>query len=129
MAGVDEAAVWVALRATMGDVRGRALLERGGRPADAIDGAGLAAAGEEVDRIVAGGARLVTLEDAEYPALLRQLHDAPLHLTARGEPLVDGPAVAIVGARRATPYGRDVARRLAEGLAHAGVTVVSGLAR
>jgi DNA processing protein len=82
-----------------------------------------------MERIAAAGARLVSLSAPEYPALLRELRDAPLCLIARGEPLVDGPAVAIVGARRATPYGRAIARELAEGLAHAGVTVVSGLAR
>src|SRR5215470_3079988 len=50
-------------------------------------------------------------------------------LRARGRwPLPSGPKVAIVGARRPTPYGEAVAERLATDLAHAGVAVVSGLA-
>jgi DNA processing protein len=54
---------------------------------------------------------------------------APAALRARGRwPLPPGPKVAIVGARRPTPYGEAVAERLATDLAHAGVIVVSGLA-
>ncbi len=83
----------------------------------------------ELERIAAAGARLVTLDDAEYPPALRQLRDAPLYVIAKGEPLLAAPAIAIVGARRATEYGIDVARRLAAGLADAGITIVSGLAR
>jgi DNA processing protein len=133
MAGADDAAAWIALRAArgVGDVAGRKLLERFGHPsavpilaADAI-----AAAQAEVERIFAVGARLVALADDEYPPLLRQLYDAPLYLIAKGAPLGAGPAVAIVGARRATEYGLDIARALAEALAAAGVAVVSGLAR
>jgi DNA processing protein len=89
----------------------------------------LEAAALEVERIRAAGARLITRNDSEYPAPLRELTDAPLYLVARGEPLAAGPSLAMVGARRATPYGRAVATRFAEELAQAGVTVVSGLAR
>ena len=129
MAGVGDAAAWIAFRSAYGDVRGRTLLATGGPSAAAIESAELAAARDELARVAAVGARVVALDDPEYPPLLRQLRDAPLCLTARGEPLVEAPAVAIVGARRATAYGLDVARGLAEGLADAGVTVVSGLAR
>jgi DNA processing protein len=133
MAGADDAAAWIALRAArgVGDVAGRKLLERFGHPSAVpdVDADALATAHAEVERIAAAGARLVALDDDEYPALLRQLHDAPLYLIAKGAPLGSGPAVAIVGARRATPYGLDVARGLAEALAAAGVAVVSGLAR
>jgi DNA processing protein len=83
----------------------------------------------ELERIAAAGARLVTLDDAEYPLALRQLRDAPLYVIAKGEPLLTAPALAIVGARRATDYGLEAARALAAGLADAGITVVSGLAR
>ncbi|MGD8440501.1 MAG: DNA-processing protein DprA, partial [Holophagae bacterium] len=54
--------------------------------------------------------------------------DPPLGLFVRGE-LRPGPAVAVVGSRRATTYGRQVARTLGEELAAAGVVVVSGMAR
>lgn len=77
-----------------------------------------------------GGARLVTAFDEEYPAALREISDPPflLHTFGRIERL-RLPAVAIVGSRDASRYGRDVAWRLARELSGAGVTVVSGFAR
>lgn len=74
------------------------------------------------------GDRVLTAADAEYPELLRALSGAPERLWVRGR-LAAAPAAAIVGSRRPTPYGLRMARRLAAGLARAGVTVVSGLAR
>jgi DNA processing protein len=72
----------------------------------------------------------VTLLDDTYPASLRQIADPPPVVFVRGRLLeADGLAVAIVGTRRSTPYGRSVAERLAGDLAAAGVTVVSGLAK
>lgn len=70
---------------------------------------------------------------ATYPDSLRDAADAPWALIGRGSPrLLDGlepfGAVTIVGARRATSYGREVARELGRELAAAGITVVSGLA-
>jgi DNA processing protein len=152
MAGGGEGAEWLLLRAAPGvsSVQGRRLVDgfggvdaiRGasadrlaalGAPAGLVrhleDPAARAAASREIERIADAGARLVTLDDAEYPPILRELRDAPLYLIAKGEPLLDGPAIAIVGARRATPYGLDAARQLAAGLADAGIAVVSGLAR
>jgi len=68
--------------------------------------------------------------DDEYPALLREIHDPPGVLFVRGELLPqDGLAVAVVGTRHATQYGLRQAERLAGGLARAGLTIVSGLAR
>ncbi len=66
----------------------------------------------------------------EYPRLLKEIPDPPGVLFVRGaiEP-ADAMAVAIVGTRRATHYGKQQAERLAAGLARTGVTVVSGLAR
>jgi DNA processing protein len=63
-----------------------------------------------------------------YPPLLSSIQDAPEELHLRGR---IGPcdAVAIVGSRRPTPYGRRMARLLAAGCAHNGIAVVSGLAR
>ena len=67
-----------------------------------------------------------------YPAQLRDADDGPWALIGRGDPgLIDGlepfGAVTIVGARRATSYGREIARELGRELASAGLTVVSGL--
>jgi DNA processing protein len=74
--------------------------------------------------------RALARGDAEYPALLLAVPEAPEPLHVRGR-LVDRDAlaVAIVGSRRATPYGLGVAEALAADLAARGVTVVSGLAR
>lgn len=75
------------------------------------------------------GVRVVTHLDSAYPMRLRQIPAPPPVLYVRGEWPDDSPAVAIVGTRRATPYGLGVAERLASALAEARVTVVSGLAR
>ena len=67
--------------------------------------------------------------DSGYPECLTHLADPPPVLFLRGdEGLLERPGVAVVGARRATHRGREVARRLGAGLASRGVTVVSGLA-
>lgn len=68
--------------------------------------------------------------DAGYPALLSRIDDPPGLLFVRGElKPCDTLAVALVGSRHPTPYGKRVAWQLAGGLARAGYTVVSGLAR
>lgn len=76
------------------------------------------------------GVEMLLEGTAGYPRLLGQIEDPPGVLFARGcvEPC-DALAVAVVGARHATAYGRRVAHQLAGGLARAGYTVVSGLAR
>ena len=74
--------------------------------------------------------RLLRPEDEEYPEALRSMPDPPPYLFARGTILPeDRVAVAIVGTRHATEYGRGVAKTLGHDLARRGVTVVSGLAR
>jgi DNA processing protein len=76
------------------------------------------------------GARLVTVLDDEYPEHLRSISDAPVVLYVSGD--LPGPTdagVAIVGARRASLYGIDIAERFAVTLAENGVIVISGLAR
>ncbi len=67
-------------------------------------------------------------DDPSYPALLRQIFDPPDHLYVDGL-IPGGPMIAVVGSRRATPYGLRTAQRLARALSDAGVVVVSGLAR
>ena len=89
----------------------------------------LAAADADLKRLEDSGARLLFLGDAEYPRLVREITDPPPVLFARGAPLTDAPAVALVGARRASRAGLEAARALARGLAEAGVAVVSGFAR
>jgi DNA processing protein len=76
------------------------------------------------------GARLICAGEAEYPAALGELPDAPPVLWLRGDAgLLARPMVAMVGARNASSLGIRMARRLAEQLADAGFVVVSGLAR
>ena len=66
----------------------------------------------------------------DYPATLSEIYDPPVALFVRGFlTSADAFAVAIVGSRRATEYGRSVAERLGRELAEVGFTVVSGLAR
>ena len=73
---------------------------------------------------------LLTFEAPPYPRALREISDPPSILYVRGEikPL-DNLAIAIVGTRHATTYGKRQAERLAGSLARAGMTIVSGLAR
>ncbi len=75
----------------------------------------------------------VCRHDSGYPVLLADLADAPVALFLRGrtpvlERLVAEPAAALVGTRRPSPYGIEIAYGLGRGLGAAGVTVVSGLA-
>jgi len=84
----------------------------------------------EVRRVAAVGAHILTWEDEGYPKLLAEIPDPPPVLYVRGElKPEDAWAVAVVGTRRASTYGREVTRRLVSVLAQSGVTIVSGLAR
>ena len=76
--------------------------------------------------------RCIRRREAAFPALLAAIHDPPPQLYLRGSgevSLLELPAVAIVGARACSSYGRSVARSLARELAAAGLVVVSGMAR
>ena len=84
----------------------------------------------ELERCREIGADVLSADEERYPSTLREIHDAPAVMYYRGtiEP-ADQIAVALVGSRKCTLYGRQIAERLASGLAKAGVTVISGLAR
>ena len=76
------------------------------------------------------GITILTPEDSVYPESLRQIPDPPPVLFLRGELRPeDALAIAMVGTRHPSSYGCQMARRLAEGFANSGLTVVSGLAR
>ena len=84
----------------------------------------------ELDRIYELGYSLLTVSDQNYPARLREIDLAPPLLYQYGDlGEHDRLAAAIVGTRRATQYGKSVAREIAYVLAGCGVTIVSGLAR
>ena len=83
----------------------------------------------ELERVHQSGVQVLTWDDDEYPDNLRQIDAPPPVIYVRGTlSEVDAWSVGIVGTRRATPYGREVARTIASELARAGVTVISGLA-
>lgn len=113
---------------------GRAALVRvaGDRAADALLRTDHAAALEAAEQWLgrAGGRSLLTMADADYPAALLQLVDAPplLYLHGRRE-LLGLPALAIVGSRSATRQGEANAEAFAAHLAGCGICIVSGLAR
>jgi DNA processing protein len=87
-------------------------------------------AAAELERMDRHGIRLIALGTPDYPSSLATIDDPPYLLYLRGTLTpVDANAVALVGSRHCTDYGRRVAARLAAGLVRAGVTVISGLAR
>jgi DNA processing protein len=82
------------------------------------------------DQIQSKGIQVLTWLDESYPQRLKEIEQPPPVLYVRGElSPEDSWAVAIVGTRRVTPYGRQVTEQIASFLASNGVTVVSGLAR
>jgi len=135
----------------IGPVRLRALLdyfgdvERAWRaPAEALRNAGLDSRSlknllqvrskrnldRELERIEAAGARALTWESDHYPHLLREIYDSPPVLYIKGTLTEeDSWAIAVIGTRRASVYGREVTRQLTQALARSGLTIVSGLAR
>jgi len=94
---------------------------------DALDDADPEA---ELRRARDAGVKLVFRSDPAYPVALTYLPDAPPVLYVKGDLVPeDAQAMAVVGMRRCSLYGKDQAERLAGGLARVGFTVVSGLAR
>lgn len=82
---------------------------------------------EECDRL---GIRIMTIQDADYPERLAQIYDPPCVLYWLGKPLNvdDRLTVGVVGTRKSTPYGEDLAGRLGLELARSGAVLVSGMA-
>ena len=138
---------WVRLSRSenVGPVTFRRLLDRFGSAAGALDAlpelaakgggknpriATKADAEAECETLARLGARHLTYADAEYPAPLAALDDAPPIIAAgRNIGLLSRPCVGIVGARNASLNGRKLAETLANDLAETGIVVVSGLAR
>jgi len=149
----DDRKYWVAFSRIrgIGAVRHHALISRFGTLAEAwrgtrselkeagledgavrsvLNGRGEVDPDGEMERLQKAGVRAITLDDAEYPALLKSTDDAPPVLFARGEfSPADGLSIAVVGTRRPTPYGRQVAEEMTYKIAGHQVTIVSGLAR
>jgi len=75
------------------------------------------------------GADVITINDAEYPVLLKNISDPPLVLYRKGRLPPGGIYISIVGSRKATFEGIGVSEKMASTLSSLGVTIVSGLAR
>ena len=137
-----EALIALNLLPDIGPVRVRNLLERFGNAATVlsapvvelreVDKVGTKAAAaiadwrnrvnldDELQRIEKFGARIITCKDDSYPELLPEIYDPPLVLYVRGElKAEDRHAIAIVGTRQSTLYGRQAAERLARQLSSA----------
>lgn len=90
----------------------------------------LSDAAKEMALVEAAGCRLLTWDEPEYPRRLREIYDPPTLLYVRGNvELLGRHLISIVGARRPSPYGNQMAERLARDLAARGLVITSGLAR
>jgi len=85
---------------------------------------------KEVDALRKVGGKLVNWKEPEYPQALLQIYDPPVMLYVRGDAqILNSPSLSIVGTRRPTVYGSQMAERMGKDLAARGLTIVSGLAR
>jgi DNA processing protein len=82
----------------------------------------------EFEKLEKAGIKIVTTKDELYPKLLLETHSAPALLYFRGEIKKDELAVAIVGSRKFSIYGKQVAEQFARELSQAGLVIVSGMA-
>lgn len=92
--------------------------------------AGLKEAEREVKEVAKADCQLITFSSEAYPPLLKEIADPPLFLYVRGDAQVlSKHCLAVVGSRRPSAYGLQVARRLSHDLAERNLVIVSGLAR
>jgi len=70
----------------------------------------------------------IKISDPEYPAILKKITDPPKIIYYRGTFPTDQPAIAVVGTRHFTPYGKQAALEISENLSSAGFAIISGLA-
>ena len=148
-----EAAIILNMLPQVGPVRFGRLLERFGSPTGILSATGsslraVEGIGQEVASVITSwrdhadldgelrlmeksGARVITRADAEYPSLLREIHDPPIVLYVLGqiEERDHRNGIGIVGTRKASHYASEAAKKLGYQLTYAGLTVYSGLAR
>lgn len=85
---------------------------------------------KEIAELRRSGDHLVNWSEANYPQRLREIYDPPPMLYVRGDPnLLNRHSISMVGTRRPTLYGNQMAERLSRDLAERGIVIVSGLAR
>ena len=84
----------------------------------------------EMEKIDRYGVKVLTCHDPDYPSRLKEIYDYPPIIYVRGSLLPEDEwCLAVVGTRRATVYGRQVAEEIVADLARSKITIVSGLAR
>ena len=85
---------------------------------------------EQIEKAEKKNVTIYTIWDEDYPLLLKKIYDPPVLLYTIGQPLKkEEDAVAIVGTRKLTPYGRSMTKAITSDMNAAQITVVSGLAR
>lgn len=84
---------------------------------------------QEYERIRELGIDFVTVNDKEFPERLKNIPDAPVFLFYKGKlPDNETPAVAVIGSRKCSYYGREVCMSFSKKLVEAGITIISGMA-
>jgi DNA processing protein len=95
-----------------------------------VSGRPLKAAEQELEKVRQLDCQLLSWDQPEYPKLLQEIYDPPVLLYVRGDvSVLSSHCLAMVGARKPSPYGQQVCEGLAQDLAARGLTIVSGLAR
>ena len=84
---------------------------------------------DELDLVLKKKVRVITLNDPDYPSLLREIPDPPPYLYIYGTMGDTSNNIAMVGSRNATDYGMTTTKRLSRDLAAMGITIVSGMAK
>jgi DNA processing protein len=117
---VDNIAALFERKATVFDdsVRSKAISFRGWRKIE-----------DDLEKLNTIGASIITIRDKEYPPLLKNIPDPPIVLYKKGPLEMGINTLAIVGSRKATPEGMNLAEKIGETLSSVGITIVSGLAR
>lgn len=150
---MQQSTYWLALALTpgLGPTRIRKLLEHFGSPERVFNaslteleatgmqavsaqslatGKSLELALEENAKAAEAGARILSLNDREYPQRLKEIYDPPIVLFVRGNvEVLSQSGIAVVGTRHPTPYGTGMAERLSSDLATHGLVIISGMAR
>lgn len=84
---------------------------------------------KEWEKLLKEKIKILTINDDNYPKLLKEIYDPPMVIYYRGEiNKEDNYPLGVVGTRKMTFYGREVCEELVRDLAHAGLTIISGLA-
>lgn len=142
--------IWLSSIPALGSVRGRKLINYFGSPEDIwhadrhsflglqdlgpvlisriMDPVLRSEAEKHLKNMAKNNIEAITLDNPEYPELLKEIYDPPLVIYKKGK-LDTQKCIAVVGSRRASEYGLKVAEKLAYDLAGLGINVVSGLAR